>query len=144
MAQEAPIRLGQYYDNYLRTQTKPDRKSKSGNKYYSKPNETNQLRTLYGNIQRALVPDPRFVGNITEVTVANGEVVLVSGIDTSARVKAGKEMTTLFYADLHEKGEGGQKPRPFLEPGIRDFNKQEMPDILDEIATELTRFYNVR
>lgn len=142
MLQEAPQRLQTYYANYLQTETKPDRRSKrTGQKYFSQPNTTRKLRTLYGNIQRALAPDARFKTNISEVTVAGDEVVLLSGIDTDATVKAGKRSTTLFYAELHELGKGGQKKRPFLAPGIREFNKVEMPDILSEIADELQRYY---
>lgn len=145
LLQEGPIRLGVYYQRYLQTDSKPDRKAKrSGRRYYSKANDSSELRTLYGNLQRALLPDSRFPGNITEVTTDGREVVLLSGIDTSAAVKAGPDRTTLFYAELHEFGKGGQKKRPFLEPGARDFNKEEMPKILEEIADELTRYYNGR
>ena len=141
LLQEGAEQLSVYYNRYLQPTTKPDRKAKSGARYYSQPNNSSELRTLYGNIQRALSPDGRFPGNITEVTTNATQVVLLSGIDTSATVKAGPRSTTLFYAELHELGKGGQKKRAFLEPGIRDFNKEEMPYILEEIADELQRYY---
>lgn len=144
LLQEGAERLSIYYQRYLQPSSKPDRKAKSGRRYYSKPNDTSELRTLYGNIQRALIPDGRQPGNITEITTSPKEVVLVSGIDTDASVKAGPDRTTLFYAELHERGKGGQKARPFLGPGIRDFNREAMPEILEDIANELSRYYSGR
>ena len=144
LLQDGAFKLSTMYRRYLQTNTVPDRRSKrTGNLYYSQPNTTNRLRTLYGNLQRALSPDGRFPGNITEVTVSGNEVVLNSGIDLDAKVKAGNRTTTLFYAQIHELGLNG-KPRPFLEPGIRDFNREVIPEILDDIADELQRFYRGR
>jgi hypothetical protein len=158
LLQEAPQRLQTYYANYLQTETKPDARSKkTGQRYYSQPNTSSKLRTLYGNIQRALSPDGRFPGNITELDVKQNKVRLLSGIDFSAKVKAGKRQTTLMYARLHETGEydpepgtkrrtkkegaGEFKKRPFLKPGFAEFRKKEMPKILEEIADELQRYY---
>lgn len=146
LLQEGAQILSTYYQRYLQSPTiKPDRKAKtSGRLYYSKPNDTSELRTLYGNIQRALIPDGRQPGNITEISTTAKEVVLLSGIDTDASVKAGPDRTTLFYAELHERGKGGQKARPFLGPGIREFNREAMPEILQDIANELSRYYSGR
>lgn len=144
LLQEGAANLSTYYVENTRPNTVPDRKSKRGNLYYSQPNTTNRLRTLYGNIQRALAPDGRNKGNITEIIVEGNEVVLSSGIDLDATVKAGKRRTTLYYAAIHEYGLAGFRARPFLEPGIAEFNKKEMPGILEDIADDLTRYYNAR
>ena len=145
LLQQGAVALSEYYNRYLQPNTKPDRKSKKTKAlYYSQPNTTDRLRTLYGNIQRAITPDGRNKGNITEIETTRTEVVLSSGIDLDAKVKAGPYQTTLFYAQVHELGLGGQRPRPFLEPGIRDFNKEEMPRILEDIADDLRNYYNGR
>lgn len=146
--QEAPERLLPYYERYLQSPNiKPDRISKSGRRYYSEPNKTDKLRTLYGNLQRALTPDSRFPGNITEVTTNDKEVILLTGIDTDAKVKAGGRQTTLAYVAMNQakdRGRSTSRARPFQDPGVADFQKQEMPKILKEISQEITRYYSGR
>lgn len=146
LLQEGAQMLSIYYQRYLQADSKP-RKSKSGRRYYAEANDTDRLRTLYGNIQRALLPDGRNTGNITEILVDKNEVILSSGIDTDAKVKAGNKVTTLAYAAIHEaedRGKSTSRRRPFLEPGLADFNREEMPEILQDIANELSRFYSGR
>jgi len=140
--QEGPDKLAVFYNEHLQSTTSPDRTAKSGRRYYSRPNTTNELRTLYGNIQRALTPDARNKGNITDVTVSGDQVVFISGIDTDARVQAGPDTTTLEYAEFHEKGTSRYRARPFLGPGFEDFVKQGVPQLIDEVGERLEDIYN--
>ena len=135
--QRAPIELNVYVSDRLQDPSKKDGlvKSKSGNLYYKKPNTTNRLRTLYGNIQRSL--QPRGKGNISDVTLQQGRVIVTYGYDTSATVKAGTRSQTLEYAKINEA------KRPFLLPGFNEYMKDaqgfkalmnELSDAIIELA----------
>lgn len=133
-------RLEVYYNDYLAEQTFPDRKAKSGRLYYSKRNDTNKARTLYGNLARALQPNQ--TGNISELTFSDGEFIMTSGIDTDAKVKAGPDQVTLKYVQFVEEGTKRMRPRPFLEPGLRDFNNDDFPKVVDSVNAQLEKIYD--
>lgn len=67
------------------------------------PNRGNRLRTLYGNLTRALIPGQR--GNIAE-TKANGKdlITVTLGFNPLQKVKQGRRMGDLRYGILHENG----------------------------------------
>lgn len=139
LQQEAPVQLEAFYDEYLQTQSKPDRRAKSGRLYYSRPNTSDKLRLQYGNIFRAT--RTRGKGNIYELFIEGNNVVMVSGIDTDQQVKAGPDTVSLKYAEFHEQGTSRYKARPFLGPGFKDFNRKELPILLDRFADELAEIY---
>lgn len=139
LLQEGPQMLIAYYNDFLQPTTVPDKKAKSGRRYFSRPNDKNKLRTQYGNIQRALQPGE--TGNITDVVIANGNVQLVSGIDTNAKVQAGPDTVSLMYAKWHEEGTKNFKARPFLNPGFEAFVKEEVPKIMELIEGDLLELY---
>lgn len=139
LEQESPVILQSYYDAYLNAQSTPDRKAKSGRRYYSRPNDSSKLRRLYGNVVRAVqVGQP---GNIYSLTIAGNNIIMVSGIDTDTKVKAGPDTVTLKYAELHEMGTQRFRKRPFLGPGFEDFNKDALPEILSRFADDLAERY---
>lgn len=144
--QRAGDELSAYTLDYMQDPSKKEGLTKSkrtkGSLYYNVVNPTNRLRTLYGNLTRALIPGEQ--GNVNKVTIQGGTFVLGYGFDPDASVKAGPRTTTLFYGILHEQGNGGQKKRPFLEPGIKEYLKDNsgfkalvremMTDVLDEVS----------
>jgi len=143
MVQEAPQYLLAFYNDFLQPTTVPDRKAKkSKRRYFSRPNDDNRLRTNYGNIQRALQKGE--TGNITEIVVKDGKVLLLSGIDTNKEVKAGPDRVKLEYARYHEEGTKNFRARPFLNPGFEMFVNQGLPEIIELIEDDLVKVYNGR
>lgn len=144
IAQSVPIGISAEVGDFLRS---PDDKKglvkskKTGNLYYNEPNTTDQLRTLYGNIQRSTLV--KGVGNYNKVEFKNGHFIIEFGYTPSTKVRSGNRMITLEYAEKHETGKWGGRPRPFLEPGFNQFFKnpegweyfrQEMEDMIyDEL-----------
>lgn len=111
----APYEMSAFVGEFLRDPSDKQglkKSKKTGNRYYAVPNTTDRLRTLYGNIQRAITP--RGKGNISKVEYRNGHFFLEFGIDTAMTVRAGTRSTTLEYAAINEA------TRPFIDPG---FNK---------------------
>lgn len=76
---------------------------------YLPPNRGTRLRTLYGNLTRALIPGGK--GNISTVT-ANGQNVIdvEFGFDPGQKVKQGKRVGDLRYGLVHENGGTIQHP----------------------------------
>ena len=91
---------------------------------------------------RALAPGGD--GNITDVQIKGGMVTLVSGIDTTKDIQAGPDRVSLIYAQYQEQGTATIPARPFLAPGFKDWNEQELPQLLDELANDLRKIYNGR
>ena len=141
IVQEGPKILIAYYNDFLQPATKPDRQAKKSKRlYYSKPNDSSRLRTLYGNIQRSLQEGES--GNITEVVVKGDAVSFISGIDENATVQAGPDRITLAYARFHEEGTKNFRARPFLNPGFALFMKEGYPDIIAQIERDLLKAFN--
>lgn len=121
----APKEISAYVGQYLRDPSDQQglkKSQKTGNLYYKEKNTTSRLRTLYGNIQRAITPGR--TGNISTVEYRNGHFYLEFAIDTDARVRAGTKTTTLAYAAMHEASERGKSTapaRPFIEPGFAEY-----------------------
>ncbi len=114
--QRQPEELAVFTGEYLRDPSDKSglKKSKRGNLYFSTPNTTTRLRTLYGNITRATQPDNK--GNISETTIQNGLISVEYGYDPNTSVKAGKRTTTLKYAVINEN-----RGRPFITPGFKAY-----------------------
>lgn len=115
MMQQAPIEISAFVGEFLRDPSDKAglRKSKSGNLYYTIPNTTDRLRTLYGNIQRAITV--RGKGNYNSVEYRNGHFYLEFGYDPSTTVRSGTRTQTLEYAVINEA------TRPFLQPGFSKY-----------------------
>lgn len=121
VAQNIPQELTIYVGDYLQG---PQMKTgmvtaKSGNRYFKPLNSTDRLRTLYGNIQRAITPDEK--GNISKVELRNGKFDIEFGYDPQTMVKSGTRNQSLMYAVYNEMGTARAKARPFLRPGFLDY-----------------------
>ena len=94
------------------------RKSKSGGRVLPK-NTGNRLRTLYGNLTRAL--QPRGKGNISKSEFKQGKYTLEFGFDPTTKVTQGNRQGDLRYGVLHEYGgtisHPGGTPYIFVGPG---------------------------
>lgn len=92
-------------------------------------NTTDKLRFQTNTLGRALSPSES--GNISIVTVKQGELSVEYGINTSA----------VPYAAIHEfggnAGRGGTvklRARPYLRPGFQEWAKKQVPRFLSRIA----------
>lgn len=134
--QRAPEELSAYTTEFLRSsnESKKDdlRVTENGTRYFRKPNTTNRLRSLYGNIERSMIPQGK--GNISEVTIKNGIFTVAFGYDPSATVQAGPRSTTLKYAVINES-----KGRPFLDPGFRKYmsDAQGFKALMKELEADI-------
>ena len=144
---EAPIMLSAYTGDEMHSPTKKEglTKSKAGNLYYKLPNNTNKLRTLYGNIQRAITPDGE--GNVSNVYIEGSTILVDFGIDYDAKVRAGKSTTTLLYAAYHEaknRGKSTSRQRAFLTPAFEKFmkDKKGFNQLIQDIDTALIDLVN--
>lgn len=114
--QSIPLELSAYVGEYLRDpsdQAGLKVSQRTGNRYYSVPNTTNRLRTLYGNIQRSITVGGK--GNLTAVYQKGGIIGMQFGYDPLTPVRSGTRNQTLEYARINEK------TRPFIEPGFRKY-----------------------
>lgn len=102
---------------------------KSKQRYYSVPNKTKKLRSIYGNIDRAITPGDK--GNISNVTIEGGRIIVEMGIDTSVTVQSGNYSKSLAYAVINEK------TRPYMTPGLALYNKRDFPKLMDDLVTDL-------
>ena len=112
------------------------RTAKSGNLYYAQKNSSSRLRTLYGNIQRAITPNDR--GNISNVKVSPKGVSVEYGYDPTTTVRSGTRSQSLEYAVINEK------KRPFLLPGFSKFmnDRNGMTAIIKELETDIIDAFN--
>lgn len=106
--------------------------AKSKARYFTKPNTTKRLRSLYGNIERSLIQNEK--GNVSDVTIKNGIFTVAYGYDPSTQVQAGPRTTTLKYAVINE-GKG----RPFLDPGFRKYmsDAQGFKALMKELEADI-------
>jgi hypothetical protein len=88
-------------------------KSKSGARVLPK-NSGSRLRTLYGNLTRALQPGGK--GNISKSEFKQGKYTLEFGFDPTTKVTQGNRQGDLRYGVLHEYG--GTIPHPGGTPYI--------------------------
>jgi len=127
---EAPAILQIRYTDHLQGPNSPRPKvAKSGRRYYTDANNSNELRTLYGNIERAVSPKGK--GNIFEVRVGKDGLILESGIDTNEKVDANGKSVSLIYAAINDV------KRPFLGIGFKEYVEQDYPDAIEQILSEL-------
>lgn len=127
---EVPALLQIRYTDHLQGPNSPRPKvTKSGRRYYPDANTTNELRTLYGNIERAV--SPRGKGSIFDVKVGKDGLILESGIDTNEKVDAGGRSVSLIYAAINDV------KRPFLGLGFKEYVEQDYPDAIEQILSEL-------
>lgn len=125
---EAAGALQVRYADHLRF-TQPER-AESGRRFYKEANTTNQLRALYGNIERAIAPKGE--GNVTEVFAIADGMVFASGIDTDTEVETYNGNTvSLLYAQINDV------KRPFLSIGYKEFVEQDYPEAMERILSEL-------
>lgn len=89
------------------------RKTSTGAKVLPK-NTGNRLRTLYGNLTRALRPGEK--GNISKSEFKQGKYTLEFGFDPTTKVTQGPRQGDLRYGLLHEYG--GTIPHPGGTPYI--------------------------
>lgn len=88
-------------------------KTKTGGRKLPK-NSGNRLRTLYGNLTRALQPGGK--GNISKSEFKQGKYTLEFGFDPTTKVTQGPRQGDLRYGLLHEYG--GTIPHPGGTPYI--------------------------
>lgn len=105
-AQAIPGEMSEYVKDRMDfTQSK---KAKRGRRVLPK-NTGNRLRTLYGNLTRALTPGEK--GNISKVTTGGSSLVTIEfGFDPTTKVKQGPRMGDLRYGLTHEYGDTIQHP----------------------------------
>lgn len=136
--QRTPQELSIYVAENRQDPSKKDglKKSKKGNLYYTKPNTTNRLRNLYGNTQRATLPKGK--GNISDVELNGGKVLMTFGYNSDQVVTAGTRSVTLEYAKINEK------KRPFLVPGFKAFmsDAQGYKALMSELETAIVELAN--
>lgn len=133
---------GKYLNTFANLSKKKSKKNKTaGDLYYTVPNKTKKLRTLYGNIQRAVTPKGK--GNISEVELVGGKIVARYGIDGDTTVTAGSKTTTLTYAVEWDKGER-PTDRPFTTPGFKKFmsDAQGYKALMAELETAIVELAN--
>ena len=108
----------------------------AGDFYYTKPNTTSRLRNLYGNVQRATLPKGK--GNISDVELNGGKVLMTFGYNSDQVVTAGTRSVTLEYAKINEK------KRPFLVPGFKSFmsDAQGYKALMSELETAIVELAN--
>lgn len=111
------------------------RASIKSQRLYGGRNITDELYSQSGDLLRALAKNGK--GHIFNVSVTNGSVNVTYGVDVNV----------IPYARIHEKGgttgRGGAtklKARPYLNIGVKEFVKEEMQDILNNIVT---RIFNI-
>lgn len=129
------------YNDYLHSPADPQprkakpRKAKPGNvrRYYPDANSTDKLRTLYGNLSRAL--SRKGHGNIFNVEATPTGLKITSGIDISVMVNAGGKSIPLIYAFYNEA------TRPFQGPGFADYVTIDYPEQIEGILNELEKHY---
>lgn len=92
-------------------------------------NTTDKLRFQTNTLGRALAPNED--GNISNITIKQGELSVEYGIDLSV----------VSYARIHEfggsTGRGGAvklRARPYLRPGFAEWTKKQIPRFLQRIA----------
>lgn len=95
-------------------------------------NNTDKLYSKTGKLLRALQIGGN--GNLFDVKTNNGVVTLLTGIDVSV----------VPYARIHEYGgttgrNGATKlpPRPYLNPAMKEFVKEEIDGVLERIVERL-------
>ena len=104
--QRAPYELSAYILDEM-IFTKPERRKDGTRKL--PPNRGSKLRTLYGNLSRALTPKGK--GNISKVVPDGKDILsLQFGFNPIFPVKQGPRLGDLRYGLLHEKG--GTIPHP--------------------------------
>jgi len=98
--QRAPYELSAYILDQM-VFTKPERR-KDGSRRLP-PNRGSQLRTLYGNLSRAVTPGEP--GNVSIVEATSKDIINIEfGFNPSTEVKQGKRTGDLRYGLLHEYG----------------------------------------
>lgn len=100
--QRVPEELSAYVLQNMTIGEQP-RKTQLGNRRFDKPNTSNRLRTLYGNLTRAVQPGGP--GNIARVEVNGANIIEASlGIAEDTKVRQGKRTGDLRYWRIHEYG----------------------------------------
>lgn len=127
LVDRAPLEISARVSDFLMSPSykKGLKKSKNGNLYYSEPNTGTRLRSLYGNIRRAITIGK--TGNYKSVTYKNGYFYVDFGYNPDTVVQAGNKTTTLKYAAMHEAEDRGKSTsiqRPFVEPGFSKYMEE--------------------
>lgn len=105
-AQEIPLALSAFILDRMDS-TKPERR-KDGSRRLPR-NKTDRLRTLYGNLTRAVTPGGK--GNLSEVKIKGTDNVAIDfGFDPTTKVTQGPRTGDLRYGMLHEYGGTIQHP----------------------------------
>jgi len=100
--QRVPLELSAYVLQNMTIGEQP-RKTQLGNRRFDSPHGSNRLRTLYGNLTRAVTPGEP--GNISRVEVNGANIITAElGIAEDTKVRQGKRTGTLRYWRIHEYG----------------------------------------
>ena len=120
---EAQQELQEFFTDNMQSPTaKNYRVSKSG-KLRALKNNTDKLYTLYGNLQRALIP--KQAGNIGEFKKEGSKRYSRIGID----------LGVVPYARVHEYGGGNNIPaRPYFFPAIQLYSQERFNERLAAIV----------
>lgn len=97
--QRAAVELSSYVLDQMEF-TKP-KKRKDGSRRLPR-NSGSRLRTLYGNLSRAVTPGEK--GNVNQITFDGKAMRLRFGFDPTTKVQQGPRVGDLRYGALHEKG----------------------------------------
>ena len=98
--QRVPGELSAYILQFMEFTT--SQKTQLGNRRVP-PNTGNRIRTLYGNLTRAVTPGER--GNISRVEVSGENLITAElGIDEKVKVQQGTRQGDLRYWKIHEFG----------------------------------------
>lgn len=137
---KAEIMIDPYVQDHLQGQKfRPGiRASIKSKRLYGGKNPTDKLYSQTGDLLKALssATENGKDGKIFSVTTNNGVVTLLKGVDVSI----------IKYARIHEYGgttgrNGATKlpPRPYLNPAMKEFVKEEMDGVLERIVERLLK-----
>lgn len=91
------------------------------------PNPTNQLRVVTGDLLRSFTPGKKGYGSRAEF-YGSGKAAWVMGVTED-----------IPYAPVHELGIN-IKPRPFMQPALEQFGKEQLADLTLEFYKRVLGF----
>lgn len=131
---KAELLLNAYINDYTHgAEQRPALRKAASGRLYGGYNKTKKLYSMYGNLQRAL-NNPSDAGYVFDVRVTNNEVRLLKGADVTKLTANGKRITYDYAGYWENNG------RPYLLPAMKQFAKEEIPEIFGNIIQRLKEY----